>query len=233
MMNVAVGAVYRTEKLSNEYGHRALMYVLEDEFEIRRWKIGDRVFSVSGERGGEKADVAGAYTLSLPDVEPYKGHHFALGVKFEESNLRPKLYVGSVDTRTSLGYVFADALFEAEPMIPLDVPNNLGNVVDKCAKVFPKVPKIIRRLVHTGLADEEVEHILMKVGRENKPGLGYCPVMPWSRIGEVDHAYHETEDSTEWGLLEAFSRIVRKNSPREQMEQLLQFYRRLPRHVVA
>lgn len=204
--------------------HKVLIDAVEDECRTRGWKIEGCQFSLSP----DKHDLAGAFRLNVGDVKLPEGQGLELG--FLTSNAmrrRLKLVVGTRVFVCNNGMVSGDLVLCNKHTSGFDLFGALEGAMDLYHERALELPKKIRALQQRELAPVEVEHLLVETGRQE--------IMPWSRIGQVDEEYRnptfgDHAVKTSWGLLNAFTHIVKKCPPLGQMDQINSFRELLPVH---
>ena len=102
----------------------------------------------------------------------------------------------------------------------LRLREQISGALDDYMIEIRKVAGIVRSLKEQELSEETYEHLLLEAGRQN--------LMPWSRLADVDREYRqprfrEFRGQTGWGLLNAFTWVVKRNPPRLQMDQIDRF----------
>jgi len=202
--------------------HGELVDAITDEVTSRGWKITDQQFSLSKNR----ADLAGAFELQIPNLEAPKDQAFSLGFITSNNMRRPlKLVVGTRVFVCNNGMATGQILMNKKHTINFDLYNELEYSIDEYMDKARLINNYVESLKNRNLTEPETEHILITAGRQG--------VMPWSRIGQVDEeyrnpTYQDHDERTSFGLLQAFTHIVKKNPPLEQMDQMSDFRTLLP-----
>jgi len=204
--------------------HGMLIDAVEDECRTRNWTIEKSQFSLSV----DGADLAGAFQLRVNDVTLPVGQALELG--FLTSNMmrrKLKLVVGTRVFVCNNGMVSGDVVLCNKHTSGFDLFSALEGAMDTYHAKALELPGKIEALQQRELAPVEVEHLLVESGRQG--------IMPWSRIGQVDEEYrHPTFGDhavpTSWGLLNAFTHIVKKCPTLTQMDQINEFRALLPVH---
>lgn len=202
--------------------HIELVEAVQDECLSRGWKVTGSAFSLSADQG----DLAGAFKLEVPDIRMPAGQGLEIG--FLTSNMmrrKLKLVVGSRVFVCNNGMVSGDVVLCKKHTNRFDLHDSLTAAMDTYHEKALEIPKRVAALQQYELTVPEVDHILVETGRQG--------VMPWSLIGQVDKEYRqptfaENGQRTSWGLLNAFTHIVKKQPPLRQMDQINSFREMLP-----
>lgn len=102
----------------------------------------------------------------------------------------------------------------------LTIGHVIADVLDEYEDAAADTADLIKETPFIELSDADSNAILMAAARRN--------LMPASRIIGVDRHYQAAGAKTVWGLLAAFSAVVRMNPPMLQLEQLAGFQKLLP-----
>lgn len=204
--------------------HTDLIDGILDECQGRRWKVLDTQFSLSA----DGADLAGAFRLEIRDVAVPEGQALELGFLHSNAMRRPLTIVSG--TRVFIchnGMVSGEHVLRHKHTSGFSLLTALEDGLDRYHTAVLDIPRQVTALQQRELAPVEVEHLLVEAGRQN--------LMPWSRIGQVDEEFrHPTFRDhavpTSWGLLNAFTHIVKKCPPLTQMDQIDGFRKLLPVH---
>lgn len=202
--------------------HGELLDAILDETHSRRWKVVESRFTLSTDR----ADLAGAIELEIPNTEVPQGQRLALGILTSNARRHSlKMTVGSVVRVCQNGLVTGEIVMARKHTSGFDIHEEVEHAFDSYLDRVQDIPKLVSFWQHESMSYREVEHVLMEAGRKH--------IMPWSRVGLVDHEYRnprfeEYGSGTVWTLLNAFTFIVKRNPPLQQMEQINKFRELLP-----
>jgi len=202
--------------------HGALAAVLVKAITRRGWKITDTKFSVSS----NETEMAGAFQLEIPDVEIPEGQNLALGVLTSNAMKRSLILAAGTNVACcNNGYVSGQMVLRRKHTTGFNLENEIDQSLTEYRKEVNDLPQIVAGLRDRSLKNWERDQILMTAGRER--------LMPWSRIGKVDTEYRkpsftEHGKETSWALLQAFTHLVKQNSPLSQMTSMNRFRQLLP-----
>ena len=204
--------------------HRVLTEYLTEAIRRRGWKIEDEKYSLSF----DDADIAGAYRLTIPELPAPRGQSYSLG--FMSSNARRralKLVVGTEIFICSNGMATGEVVMQKKHSTGLDIRDEIHQAVASYADKIQNVSGIVWSLQQRELSPTETARILVETGRRG--------ILPWSRVGQVDAEYRrptfgDHAHPTSWGLYQAFTYIVQKQNPVQQLEGLTAFQTLLPRY---
>lgn len=205
--------------------HSDLVDTIQEAVENRGWRVSSTAFSLSNDKG----DLAGAFSLRVPDIKMPDDQNLELG--FLTSNLmrrKLKLVVGSRVLVCNNGCVTGDIVLCKKHTNRFDLGESLTEALDEYHTKALEIPRRAEELKQYELEVPEVEHLLVETGRRG--------IMPWSLIGQVDKEYRtpsfnydtRKEHNTSWDLLNAFTHIVKKQPPLGQMDQINEFRAMLP-----
>lgn len=202
--------------------HGELVDAFHDEVRLRGWTITSEQYALNPTH----TDLAGAMELVVPGVEAPEGHTLSLGF-LTSNNMRRSLKV-VVGTRVLVchnGMATGQILMNRKHTTGFNLYDEMDEALDTYVEKAMGISQVVEQLRARNLTANESEHILMTAGRAG--------IMPWSRIGQVDAEYsHPTyadhNERTCYGLLQAFTHIVKKNPPLEQMQQMNSFRSLLP-----
>lgn len=197
--------------------HGELVNTLKTQIEKKQLKILEEKYSVSN-CGSE---LVGAYGLSSPFFDLGEEQELALG--FITSNAmknRLKIFVGSKIFVCSNGMVSGEVVMKKKHTIRLKLVEEISLAIDTYVEKIKEIPIITNKLKSIELSQPNSDLILMEAGRKN--------ILPWSRIGQVESeyrnpTYNDFNEKTGWGLLNAFTHIVKKSPPLKQIEQINDF----------
>jgi hypothetical protein len=207
--------------------HGALVETLKDQALFMGWKVTEEVYSVS--KGG--TSLAGALALEIPGLPAPEGQTFSMGVLTSNNMERTlRLVVGTNVFVCHNGCATGQVVLRKKHTRNFDLAASLEDAFGKYREEAANVKTIVANLQHTPLTRTMEEAVLCEAGRQG--------IMCWSRIGEVDAEYHNPRFSdhgmgTSWALLNAFTWVVKKNPPLEQMTQINAFRSLLPTVAVA
>lgn len=197
--------------------HYELVSGIQDEISDHGWDIEGVRLSV----GNDGADLLGAFDVSFPDRPCVDGQTYSLG--FTSSNARKRklrFFAGSRVEICSNGMVSGEVLLEHRHVRNLDLYTSLSDVADQFYERSGQLKSDVKRLRSMGLSARHSDQLLMATGR--------AEIMPWSRLGMVVKEYDnptfsEFRERNAWSLMNAFTYIVKQNSPVKQINQILSF----------
>lgn len=202
--------------------HGELVDAVLDETSLRGWRVTDMRFAL----GNSPSELAAAFELHIPGIEPPPGQSFSLGLLTSNAmKRRLKMVVGSNVFVCNNGVATGEIVMLKRHTTRLDLFGEVERSLDEYAIKAAAIPLMVEGLRQRDLSPLEQEHVLMEAGR-----LG---LMPWSRIGQVDEEYRhprfaEHGIGTAWSLLQAFTWVVKKDPPLRQMDEMNAFRRLLP-----
>lgn len=168
----------------------------------------------------------GTFQLRVNDVKLPEGQALELG--FLTSNMmrrRLKLVVGTRVFVCQNGMVSGDVVLSNKHTSRFDLYDALETAMDTYHVKASELPARIKAMQDRKLTATESDHLLMEAGRNR--------ILPWSDIGLVAKEYahptfadHNVKSS--WGLLNAFTHIVKKAPPLSQMDRINSFRELLP-----
>ena len=202
--------------------HGRLVDVISQQISNRGWSITESRFSLSKDR----ADLAGAFKLHLPNVETPEGMNLSLG--FVTSNAMRKslkMVVGAVVQVCNNGMATGEIVMQKKHTSGFSLSDEINESLNQYQTRASMIQETVQALRETEISNEQSDQILMEAGRQR--------LMPFSRIGAVDKEYRkptfaEHGRGTSWALLNAFTYIVKKNPAQQQMEQMNRFRELLP-----
>ena len=201
--------------------HGELVDTILREFCERGWEATDWKFSV----GGDGANLAAAFDLTMPNLQPPEGTGFSLGLLTDNRCERAlRLFAGANVTVCSNGLATGEIVLRHRHTINFRLREEIKTAMDEYLEASKGVGQIIDRLKSWQLAQVEYEHLLLEAGRRK--------LMPWSRLAHVDREFqnpnHGFGSETSWDLLNAFTHVVKRNPPGRQLEQINGFRSMLP-----
>lgn len=202
--------------------HSDLVDAITDECSSRRWKITASHLTL----GKDQADLAGTFQLEIEGIDMPKGQALELGFLTSNAMRRAlKLVVGSRVFVCNNGMVSGDIVLCKKHTTKFDLFAALTGACDEYRERAAQVPKLVKSLQQRILCSDEVDHILCEAGRQG--------IMNWQRIGLVDAefrepTYAENGGQTSWALLNAFTHIVKRCPPLQQMDIMGAFRELLP-----
>lgn len=207
--------------------HARVIGIIDEYAERTGLVLTNGQYSVSGERDGNRGELAASWRVGGVIVPP-PGLTLSLGVRTSNNrNMKLRLYVGVVDPQ-GRGYPLFRVVMPSRKTIRQDFDTTLALMVNQwVVSKLALVPSLVGKLRGKPFTTKDMDALLTQIGGMNRKGKN--PVMTWSRIGgvfsrwrygPVDENYH----GTMWGAYQTFSTVARENPPREQMEQLYQFY---------
>jgi len=198
--------------------HSKLMDLILLKLREREWTAGIPTLITSK----DGADFAGWLPLTVPSVEAPEGQRLAMGVVNSNAMHGPlKLLVGTSILLSNQCIVLASVTVAQKRIQGLDLDSKLDEGLRQFRIKAKCIGKINNLLQKRYLNEEDSNRILMNAGR--------LEMMPFSRIGRVDELYRRENHKTSWSLLLSFATVVKMNPPLQQMDQLLRFFRILPR----
>jgi len=164
-------------------------------------------------------------TVGIPGLDLDGGD---FGVGFVSSNARRKtlrLYVGGTITACTNGLITGEIVMKKRHTINLKLDDEIREGLNRYANSALRVNEQIAALADRALSTEKTDELLMAAGRLN--------LLPWSGIGKVDAEFREPTyadhaQRTSWGLLNAFTHIVKNIPPLRQMDRIDAFRALLP-----
>ena len=96
-----------------------------------------------------------------------------------------------------------------------DVEGGVKAAVDGWCQEVEKAADLWAGLKKSPVSPKEVAALLFTVGRKK--------ILPWARIGRVDHAWQKNGVATRWGLVKAFWQVAAISPAQDQMGQCLMF----------
>ena len=207
--------------------HADLAQGIKNRIESKNWKILDEGFSVSK----DQADLVGAFEVELPDVSAPEGQSFSVG--FVHSNAQRKGFRMMAGTRVHVchnGLATGELILNKKHTTNLQLEDQIDAALDLYKDSISDMKTMIEALRQTELSHDRSNEILMEAGRTN--------VLPWSHIGMVDREYRKPtyadhDEKTSFGLLQAFTHIVKKSNPQVQMQKMNEFRQLLPSNLIA
>lgn len=207
--------------------HGALVDAIHDQALFMGWKITNEVFSVN--KTG--TNLAAAFGLEIPGLEPPKDMEFSMGVLTSNNMERTlKLVVGTNVFVCHNGCATGQVVLNKKHTRRFDLAEGLEEAFIDYRDQAANVKTVVAGLQRTPLTRPTAENILCEAGRQG--------IMCWSRIGDVDAEYHNPRFSdhgvgTSWAMLNAFTWVVKRDPPLEQMTKINAFRALLPSVVVA
>lgn len=205
--------------------HADLIDSMEHQIYERGWQINNQQFSLSDDR----ADLVGAFGLTIPGMDAPEGIEFSLGF-MTSNNLRRslRLYVGSRIFVCNNGCVTGELVLRHKHTSRFDLRSAMSTAMSLYFERIGKTKRMIEGWKTTPVFQPMINHILMEAGRQH--------IMPWSRIGKVDDefrnpTYADHAEKTSWGLYNAFTHIVKQSPVHTQMDQMNRFRELLPSNV--
>ncbi len=202
--------------------HYDLVRLLFAEAKKRKWEIGKKSFFICN---GDM-DMVGAFELSIPKVNAGKGVKLAMGILTSNSRHKAlRLFVGAVVQVCSNGLVTGEIALCKKHVKGLDLEKEIETAFDQYLRGAGKLKRIQNGLRNRKLTDSEYNRILIEAGRQK--------LMPWSRLGAVDHEYNFPKYSifgrnTSWALLNSFTDVAKRNPTIKQLQQIKGFFSLLP-----
>lgn len=202
--------------------HKDLVLGLYDEISYRGWMVTEERYALS--KSG--SELAGALTLDSTDIDLPDGQTLSLG--FLNSNAMKRslrIVVGTNVVCCNNGMCTGEIVMARKHTKGMNLFDELAGAMNRYVTCAKNVKTTVAGLREAELSSKDAEHILMDAGRQK--------MMPWSRIGEVDAEYREPRfkehgEDTSWALLNAFTYVVKKNPPLNQMGQINSFRALLP-----
>jgi hypothetical protein len=198
--------------------HRKLADELIQEVTSRGWEVTESRFALSGK---DNSECCGALELRIPGVAVSENMSLSLGIITSNAMRRPlKLYAGAVVRVCTNGLATGEIIMKRKHTNGLLLRQELPEVIDEYLWAARKVRAVETKLRETELAPAQAEHALLEAGRQG--------LMPWSRLGQVDHEYRhprfeEHGTGTAWALVNAFTWVVKQNPPLQQLAQMNAF----------
>ena len=202
--------------------HGVLVNAIEAAIARKGWIVSNSAFSLSK----DKADLVGAFDLTIPGLDAPDGVGFALGFMTSNAMRRSlRLYVGSRIFVCNNGCVTGELILRHKHTNHFRIENNIDHAMSLYRNRIEDTRDMIDGWKKSGLELNMSNSILMAAGRRG--------IMPFSRIGQVDSeywkpSYAEHNEKTSWGLLNAFTHIVKKSPTHMQMDQMNRFRELLP-----
>ena len=165
--------------------------------------------------------LTGSLSISVPKKKAPKGMDFALGVHHgNDMCYALKFAVGTRIFICKNGMVSGDIALRKLHTTNFDLAAAVGDGLDQFLNQLSLVGEFIDTLKAKPISGEERDRLLMAAGREG--------LMPWSRIGQVDKEYRKPtfqafKQQTAWGLYNAFTYVVQKCPPHEQISSMSRF----------
>ena len=205
--------------------HSRLTTLLVNNINQRGWEITGSRFSLSK----DKADLAGAFSLKIDNVETPEGMDLSLG--FVTSNAMRKaltMVVGANVQVCNNGMATGEIVMKKKHTRGFNLHEEINASLDQYQIKAGLIGETVDSLRRCDLSSKQSDEILMEAGRSN--------LMPWSRIGAVDKEYRkptfaEHGRGTSWALLNAFTYTVKRNPALRQMDQMNQFRELLPTYT--
>lgn len=202
--------------------HGELVDTLKSKLEDNNFKIEKEQYSLNK----DKTSLVGAFDLQHPNID--LGDEQGLSIGFSTNNSMKKklqIFAGSKIFVCTNGCVTGEVVMERKHTIRFDLMVELDKALVNYMQRANEIPLVTEGLKTFELTQRQSDLILMQAGR-----FGY---LPWSRIGQVEKEYrnptyadHNVKSS--WGLLNAFTHIVKQSPPHTQMQQINQFRSMLP-----
>ena len=211
------------------FQHGELVDIIVDEIKSRGWRVNEMKFSLSQ----DKADLAGAFDITIPKLPQIPGQEYSLG--FLTSNMQRralKMVVGTTVKCCTNGMATGE--------IVLNLKHTSSNVDYLCDEIggaagryFEKareIPVLVERMRERSLNQAEAADLLMQAG--------HAKLLPWAKIGAVDSEFRnptfaEHGKNTSWALLNAFTYTVKEQNPMGQMDRMNRFREMLPLAMAA
>jgi len=202
--------------------HSRLTNTLVNEINSRGWEITESRFSLSK----DEADLAGAFSLKIDNVETPEGMDLSLG--FITSNAMRKsltMVVGANILVCNNGMATGEIVMRKKHTSGFSLVDEIRQSLDQYEIKAGLIGNTVNSLRKAEISNAKSDEILMEAGRAG--------LMPWSRIGSVDKEYRkptfaEHGRGTSWALLNAFTYTVKRNPALKQMEQMNRFRELLP-----
>lgn len=202
--------------------HIDLVDAIHDQALFNGWRVTEETYSVSK----QGTSLAGAIGLEIPDITAPEGQSFQMG--FLTSNNMERSLRLVVGTRVAVchnGMCTGQVVLRKKHTTGLDLAEALETGFTEYRKQAEDVRKIVASLQQAEIDTATAEHVLCEAGRRG--------IMCWSRVGDVDAEYRNPRFSdhgmgTSWALLNAFTWVVKRNPPLEQMSQINNFRALLP-----
>ena len=202
--------------------HRKLTETLMEDMLGRGWVINSMAFNLSK----DKADLAGAFDITLPNLDAPEGQMFSLGFLTSNAMRKPlKFVVGTRVFVCNNGMATGEIILSHKHTFRFDLELEVHNALNSYRYKASKINYTVKQMKERILANREYERLLIQTGREG--------ILPWSRVGQLDEEYRhpsfrDFSEKTSWGLYNAFTHIVKKSPPMNQMNQMNKFRNLLP-----
>lgn len=202
--------------------HIDLVNTILTECKTRHWKV--RGVELSVARQG--ADLAGAIMVDIPSLPQIPGQIYAIGFMHSNWKWRPLTIAVGTNVRVcNNGMVTGVHVLREKHEKNLDLAAQIHVGLDRYLEAAKDIKNQVDLMRARNLTEAEADHLLMQCGRQE--------IMPWNRVKLVDHEYRhptfaEHSERTSWGLLNAFTYIVKQSPPQEQMDSINAFRRLLP-----
>lgn len=197
--------------------HTEFIDTIRSEAKKRNWELSNLNFYLSN----DKQDMIGTCNLIVPSIKAPAGQVLSMGfINSNAQRFAAKIAVGSTVLVCSNGIVTGEIVLQRKHTIGFNVQIELAVAFDEYKERAEELPTITQWLKQHQLTETQANAFLIEAGRRG--------LMPWSRIGQVDHefyhpTYPEIGTGTAWALLNAFTLIAKQNPPLKQLDQIHEF----------
>ena len=197
--------------------HGELLDHFHDQADDRGWKMSDMQCSLSE----DKYDLVGAFNLSIANLPVPEGRSLSMG--FMTSNNRKKtlrLFVGARIQICNNGMATGEVVMNKKHTTGADWKTLMTASFDAYYHGAKHVESTVVELQQTELTPEKSESILMHAGRDG--------IVGWPTIGKIDTEYRnptyaEHSEKTGWGMMNAFTHIIKSVTPARQLIAMNEF----------
>jgi hypothetical protein len=188
-----------------------------DEIRFKGWKVTGSKFALSK----DQADMAGAFDLSIPDARLSEGVSAALGVVTSNARRRQtRLVVGGTVAVCSNGFVSGEVVLTRKHTAGFDLHTEITAALGSFEIKVMVMRRVVDELKCRSVSHDRLDTILLRTAREK--------ILPWSHVGLVDETfrnptYKEFKPRTAWSLMNAFTLVVKRSPPLDQMDKMNRF----------
>lgn len=198
-------------------GHGELVEQIAVELDARNIKITSENWYLFG----GNACLAGTMGLELSDIQAPNGTHFSLGIHHgNDMSAALRFAVGASVFVCSNGIVTGDFIVKRRHTLNFNLAEVVHEGIDRYIDGLPGINNFIETLQGKDISNPQCDRLLMEAGRQK--------LLPWSRIGAVDAEFHNPTFSDfgrrdAWGLYNAFTYVVQKCRPQDQVPAMIKF----------
>lgn len=159
-------------------------------------------------------------TNGAPKIDRPEGITMSLGVRHSNDGYWAlAVIVGAFVAICSNGLISGEYIVKRKHTTNIDIGDTVKAGFDLWESKVHEVGNLIERLEERQIRDDVARKVLVEAGRRK--------VLPWKELGKVDREWmHPTHDvfkpRTAWSLTNAYTAVIRDQSPRLQLKRIPQ-----------